>query len=215
MKQLSTQDFLEIDQIRDGIVILKNKGLRAILMVSSLNFALKSDDEQKSIIFQFQNFLNSLDFSCQIVVQSRRLNMTGYIDKLKNIEEKEKNDLLKTQIYEYREFIKGLIKEGSIMSKSFYVIVPFSPFEVVGSSEDVADNKKLFGKFDFSEAQFQRAKIQLLQRAEFVLLGLRACGLQSVILNNLEIIELFWSLYHPIEAEKGYYPEIPLEIINE
>ena len=85
MQQLSTQDFLKIDQIRDGIIILKNKGLRVVLMTSSLNFALKSDEEQKAIIYQFQNLLNSLDFSCQIIVQSRRLNIVGYLDKLERI----------------------------------------------------------------------------------------------------------------------------------
>ena len=85
MPAASTQQFLEIDQIREGMLILKNKALRAVMMVSSLNFALKSDDEQTSIIYQFQEFLNSLDFSCQILIQSRRLNITGYLDKLKEV----------------------------------------------------------------------------------------------------------------------------------
>src|SRR3990167_8627543 len=97
MPNASTQDFLEIDQIREGVVILKNKALRAIMMVSSLNFALKSDEEQGSIIAQFQEFLNSLDFSCQIVIQSRRLNITGYIDTLKELEAKQTNELLRAQ----------------------------------------------------------------------------------------------------------------------
>src|SRR3990167_3733480 len=105
MPNASTQDFLEIDQIREGVVILKNKALRAIMMVSSLNFALKSDEEQASIIAQFQEFLNSLDFSCQIVVQSRRLNITGYLEKLEGLEQKQKTELLKVQTKEYRAFI--------------------------------------------------------------------------------------------------------------
>ncbi len=208
-QQPSTQDFLEIDQIRDGIMILKNKGLRVVLMTSSLNFALKSDDEQAAIIYQFQNFLNSLDFSCQIIVQSRRLNMTGYLDGLQNIEQKEKNELLKLQISEYRKFVGEIMKGGSIMQKNFYAVVPFSPLEVQGM--DLEAKQKL-PKITLTEEQFQRAKIQLLQRAEFVVLGLRACGLEAMPVNNIELVELFWSLHHPLEAERGYYPEVPPEI---
>ena len=212
MAKQSTQDFLEIDQIREGIIILKNKGLRVVLMTSSLNFALKSDDEQSAIIYQFQSFLNSLDFSCQIIIQSRRLNITGYLDKLKGIEDKEKNELLKLQISEYRKFITEIMKGGSIMQKNFYLVIPFSPLEVQGM--DLEAKQKLPKIPDLTEEQFQRAKIQILQRAEFVALGLRACGLESMPLNNLELVELFWSLYHPLEAERGYYPEVPPEIAN-
>lgn len=204
--QPATQDFIEIDKIKDGIVILKNKGLRAILTTSSSNFALKSDDEQNAIIYQFQNFLNSLDFSCQILVQSRQLNITGYLDKLSQIEEKEKNELLKLQITEYRKFVEDLTRTGTIMQKSFYIITPFSPME----TDDVSRVKIP----NLTEEQFQRARVQLLQRVEFVALGLRACGLESMLLTNAELIELFWGLHHPLEAERGYYPDIPPELLE-
>jgi len=212
MAQAATQDFLEIDKIREGIVILKNKGLRAILMVSSLNFALKSDEEQNAIIYQFQNFLNSLDFPCQIVIQSRRRNMTGYLEGLSIAEQKEKNELLKIQIYEYRKFIESILQRGTIMQKGFYVIVPFALPEIktMGSAEI----KKFMKTSSLKEEEFQRCKIQLLQRAEFVALGLRGCGLDAVLLNSLEIVELFWSLHHPVEAEKGYYPDFPPELVT-
>jgi len=207
---LSTQDFLEFDQIREGIIILKNKGLRAVLMVSSLNFALKSADEQNAIIYQFQNFLNSLDFSCQILVLSRRLNIVGYLDKLGDIEKKEENELLKLQITEYRKFIEQIMKGGSIMQKTFYVIVPFSIMEARMTGE----KKKLPKIPTLTEEMFQRCKTQLLQRVEFAVLGLRACGLQAIPLNSLELAEFFWSLHHPVEAEQGYYPEIPSELVE-
>lgn len=214
MPQLSTQDFLEIGQIRDGIIILKNKGLRAILMVSSLNFALKSDEEQNAIIYQFQNFLNSLDFSCQILVQSRRLNITGYLEKLEDIGEKEKNELLKLQISEYRDFIETLLKGGSIMQKSFYVVVPFSFIETRQSEAGGKwKSPPIIGPV--TEEEFQRAKTQLLQRVEFVFLGLRSCGLEAAPLNNIELIELFWGINHPLEAERGYYPDVPPELSGE
>jgi len=207
---MTTQDFLEFKQIREGIIILKNKGLRAVLMVSSLNFALKSQDEQNAILYQFQNFLNSLDFSCQILIQSRRLNITGYLEKLEEIEQKEQDELLRLQIGEYRKFIDQIMKGGSIMQKTFYVVVPFSIME----GQVIGERKGLPNLPTLTEEEFQRCKIQLYQRVEFVILGLRACGLEAVPLNNFELAELFWGLHHPVEAERGYYPEIPAELIE-
>jgi len=213
MPQPSTQQLLEIEQIREGVILLRNKAVRGVIMVSSLNFALKSDDEQNAIIYQFQSFLNSLDFSLEIVVQSRRLNITGYLDKLKELEIKQENELLKTQIAEYQKFIKDLIAGGAIMSRNFYVVVPFALAEI----PSMKAAKGLFRAQPtsaFSEERFQRCKSQLWQRMEFVALGLRRCGLQCVPLNTLELIELFWALYHPEEAEVGYYPEIPPELVK-
>jgi len=213
MPNASTQQFLEVDQIREGVLLLKNKSLRGIIMVSSLNFALKSGDEQEAIIYQFQNFLNSLDFSLEIVVQSRMVNITGYLDKLEELEKKQENELLKIQTGEYRNFIKTLVAGGQILSKTFFVVVPFTLVELPGMQKE----KGVFKKSDKptqTEEQFQRAKVQLWQRVEFVTLGLKRCGLQCVPLNTSEIIELFWSLHHPEEAEVGYYPEIPPELIH-
>jgi len=206
----STQDFLQFDQIKEGIIILKNKGLRIILMVSSLNFALKSTEEQNAILYQFQNFLNSLDFSCQTLIQSRRLNITGYLEKLEDIAKKEKNELLKIQISEYRKFIEQIVKGGSIMQKTFYVVIPFSIME-----SQTGDETGRMPKIPtLTEEIFQRSKNQLLQRAEFIILGLKSCGLQAIPLTNLEISELLWALHHPEEAERGYYPQIPSELIQ-
>jgi len=210
MPKSATQQLLEVDKIKEGVVVLKNKALRGILMVSSLNFALKSEEEQKAIIYQFQSFLNSLDFSLEIIIQSRKLNITGYLDKLKELEAKEENELLKLQIGEYEKFIEELIAGGAIMSKNFFVVVPFILAELprlIKSEDDVKKTEKTL-----TEERFQRAKIQLWQRMEFVALGLRRCGLQGIPLNTIELIELFWSLYHPEEAEVGYYPEIPPEL---
>lgn len=213
MAQLSSQQFLEIEQIRQGVIILKNKGLRGILMVSSLNFALKSDDEQTAIMYQFQDFLNSLDFSCQILVQSRKLNITGYLEKLKELEGAQKNELLRIQTKGYRQFIESLVASGTIMTKNFYIIVPLSPLEAQGVSASELLKPSLKG-FVLSEEQFQRCKNQLWQRMEFLALGLRRCGLMAAPLNSSEIIELFWALNHPKQAEVGYYPEIPPELVK-
>jgi hypothetical protein len=193
--------------------------LRGIMMVSSLNFALQSDEEQASTIYQFQNFLNSLDFSCQIVIQTRRLNIAGYLDSLAELEEKQTNELLKAQIADYRKFIEELItgappagKYGEIMSKSFYVIVPFTLLEVRGGEPSPLKLLKAPKIPTLTEDEFQRCKSQLWQRMEFVALGLRRCGLQAVPLTTPELIELFWGLHHPKQAEVGYYPEVPPEL---
>ena len=211
----TTQNFLEIEQIREGVVILKNKALRAVMMVSSLNFALKSDEEQASIISQFQEFLNSLDFSLQIVVQTRRLNITGYLEQLKSLESEQKNELLKTQMAEYINFIGNLVsgappagKYGEIMSKSFFVVIPFALTEAASPTQLLKTAKLP----TLTEEKFQMAKQQLWQRMEFVAWGLRRCGLQAMPLTTPEIIELFWSLHHPKQAEVGYYPEVPPEL---
>jgi len=213
MPEAPTQQFLEIDKIKEGVVVLRNKSLRGIIMVSSLNFALKSDDEQQAIIYQFQNFLNSLDFPLEISVQSRTLNITGYLDKLKELEKAQENELLKIQTAEYQKFINDLIAGGQILSKNFFVVVPFTFVEIPGMKSATGLFKKPTAEAP-NEDQFQRAKSQLWQRMEFVALGLRRCGLSCIPLNTSELIELFWSLYHPEEAEVGYYPEIPSELIQ-
>ena len=212
MPRLSTQQFLEIDQIKEGTVILKNGALRGVLMVSSQNFALKSEEEQNATIYQFQNFLNSLDFSIQVFIQSRKINITGYLEKLREMEEKQKNELLKIQTREYQEFIKSLVDVGSIMTKTFYTIIPFVPFELA----KVETYKKLLAKptnkKPLTEEEFHRYRSQLWQRMEFVALGLKRCGLRAVPLTTRELIELFWGVYHPEESEIGYFPEIPPEL---
>ena len=206
MPASSTQSFLEIDQIREGLLVLKNQSLRAVMMVSSLNFALKSEEEQSAIISAFQSFLNSLDFSCQIVIQSRKLNITGYLDKI------QENELLRIQTSEYHDFIQSLVSGGTIMSKSFFVVIPFNILEAKVVVSPIKLFKSSTNPSPLTEDEFQRCKSQLWQRMEFVALGLRRCGLQAIPLTTPELIELFWSLHHPKEAEVGYYPEVPPEL---
>jgi hypothetical protein len=202
----STQSFIPIKQIREGVTVLNTGGIRGILMVSSINIALKSPDEQKAIIDRFQAFLNSLDFTCQIIVQSRKTNITGYIEKIKKIEKKQTNQLLQQQTAGYRQFLEDFIEKESIYSKRFFVVVPYNP-----SGIEFSKRKKQTEE-DITEDGFRHGKRQLYQRMEFVALGLRRCGLHSVPLTTVEIIELFWSVFHSKSAEKGYYPEFPEEL---
>ncbi len=218
MANSATQEFLEIKDIREGVLILKNNAIRGILMVSSINFALKSDEEQSAIIYAFQTFLNSLDFFCQIVIQSRNINITPYLDGLKDLEEKQTNELLRQQTSSYREFIKNLVKGDMIMTKSFYIVVPYSLMEVLGVGAiakqfDFLKTKKEKEQ-QMKDDDFQRCKSQIWQRMEFLAMGLRRCGLEAVPLTTPELIELFWSIHHPEQAEIGYYPEILPELLK-
>ena len=224
MPDSSTQDFLEVQDIREGLLILKNQGIRGVLMVSSLNFALKSEDEQTAIIYAFQNFLNSLDFSCQIVIQSRNINITPYLDSIKDLEERQTNELLKIQTASYHDYIKELAKGEVIMTKNFYIVVSYSVVEALGIKSAIKsfNIEKLFGKKGSSaqagqplnDIDFERCKTQIWQRMEFVAMGLRRAGLEAVPLTTAELIELFWAIHHPEQAEIGYYPEILPELIK-
>lgn len=205
----AAQDFLAIDSVRDGVIILKGGAdLRLILMVSSLNFALKSTEEQDAIIFQYENFINSIDFSIQIVAQSRRLNILPYVETLRSREKEEQNELLKIQIGEYIEFIKSFVDLTNIVTKSFFVVVPFSPTIAEKSGVMKSFTSALGGKKKTPHAngandeQFYEYKNQLLQRADAVMTGLKRIGLRAAVLNTEEIIELFYGLYNPGEAER-------------
>jgi hypothetical protein len=196
----ATQNFVPISEIRDGIVIMKDGSMRSVLLVSSTNFALKSSDEQNSIIFQFQNFLNSLNFSAQIVVQSRRLDIRPYIALLENRLKEQTNDLMKIQMREYIKFIKSFTDENNIMKKSFFIVVPYSPAPISGKQ----GIKSLFGgkaaKTD--KATFEEERTQLDQRLSVVEQGLVRCGLRAIQLGTAELVELYYKLFNPGDVEK-------------
>ena len=209
----AAQDFLTISTLRDGVIILKGGGLRAILMASSLNFALKSAEEQEAIIFQYQNFLNSLDFSVQFAIQSRKLNIVPYLESLKTRAREETNDLLKIQIDEYIEFVRSFVELSNVVSKTFYVVVPFDPMvlslpSAIGGIGGVAE--KILSSFQKKETKetggaenlFEEHKNQLQQRVDHVSLGLVRLGVRTVELNTEEIIELLYGLYNQEEREK-------------
>ena len=200
-KGLSSQKYLEISEIKDGIVIMKNGGMRAVLMVSSINFALKSIDEQDAIVYHYQSFLNSLDFSVQIVVNSRQLNLDNYLQILKDQEKKQLNELLRVQISSYIEYIQGLVKMANIVSKTFYVVIPFSSAESAGGAI-----KSIMGggssKLLTNRATFEKYKDQLFQRVDHVIENLSGTGLHMTLLNTQELIELYYNLYNPEISEK-------------
>ncbi|MEK7559720.1 MAG: hypothetical protein AAB522_00245 [Patescibacteria group bacterium] len=212
-----SQEILNIKEIRDGILILNDNSLKVVLMASSLNFALKSQDEQQAIIFQYQNFLNSLDFSIQFFVQSRKINIEPYLDTIKEAKEKQTNELMQIQISEYAEFIRTFVKASNIVTKSFYVVTSFTPPVFETSKEGLRGILNIFKDIWGTKTQktesmtpqkFEEYKNQLWQRMESVIAGLTRAGVRTVPLNTEELIELFYGLYNPGELEKGKPPPI-------
>lgn len=195
----STQRYVDVNEIRDGVIVLKNGSLRSILLVSSLNFDLKSAEEQDAIIFQYQNFLNSLDFPIQMVISSRRFDIRPYIELLKDKENQQRNDLLRMQISEYQTFIKSLSEVSNIMSKLFYVVVPFSPVEdkEKGLFRGLTTLFNPAGAVSERREFFETYKNQLWQRVDHVSFGLSQTGLKVAPLNTEEIIELLYNSYNP------------------
>ena len=202
----STQDFVPVAEVRDGIVVLKDKSLRAVLLASSINFALKSEDEQTAFIVQFQNFLNSLDFSCEIFIQSRMLDIRPYIASLEIAYKAQLDDLMRIQIREYIEFIKSFTEAANIMTKNFFVVVPYSPAAISLSGTSSIASKLPFGHKNASvedaNRTFGEQVSQMEQRVAIVQQGLVRCGVRTVQLGTEEAIELLYKLFNPGEEGK-------------
>jgi hypothetical protein len=204
----TTQEFVPIKEVRDGIIIMKDGSMRSIVLSSSLNFALKSADEQEAIIYQFQNFLNSLDFSIQISVQSRELDIRPYLTSLEKRYNEEINDLLKIQTKEYIQFVKNFTETQNIMAKTFFVVIPFTPTLLNSNNKD-SGLAKFLPKVGKKEGQiakmdnFEENRTQLEQRVSVIQQGLMRCGIRSASLGTEEAIELFYKLFNPGDTEKA------------
>lgn len=205
----ATQDFVPIEEVRDGIAVMKDHSLRAILMSSSMNFALKSTDEQTSILLQFQNFINSLDFSVQIFIQSRELDIRPYITLLDERLKAQTTDLMKIQVTEYINFIKSFVEGANIMTKNFFIVVPYTPPFISRSKKGgIIPTLSVpgFGKqkrgTTSEAASFDESRSQLEQRVAVVDQGLARTGVRVARLGTEEVIELFYKMFNPGELER-------------
>ncbi len=201
----ATQGFVPIKEVRDGVVILKDGGLRAILMASSINLSLKSSEEQMATIASFQTFLNSLDFSIQIVVQSRRLDIRPYLILLESRAKEQLEPLLKIQTREYIEFIRNFTENVNIMTKHFFVVVPYTE-PALNASKGLSaflPGKKSSSKIAEDTADFEEKRNQLEQRMGVVEQGLARLGVRTVKLGTEEAVELFYKVFNPGESEQG------------
>lgn len=197
----SSQDLIPIKEIRDGIVILKDGSMRSIVMASSVNFSLKSVEEQQGIIFQFQNFLNSLKFETQIVIQSRKFDIMPYINLLQDRQKEQTNDLLKIQTKEYIEFVRSFTEQYNVMTKNFFVVIPYFP-AIATSGGFTARFKGKKSQQDQEATSFENNRSQLEQRVSVVQQGLTRSGVRIVPLGTEELTEIYYRIFNPGETEK-------------
>jgi len=196
-QKAATQNFVPIRDIKESVVVKKDGEMVMVLLASSVNFALKSLDEQQAILQQFQSFLNTLDFSLQISVQSRKLNIEPYLGLLSSLENKQDNDLMRIQLREYMEFIRSFTMDVDVMSKSFFVVVPYSPTKLNLSKGVTNFFTPGSAAAMTTDQQFEEHRLQLEQRVAMVVHGLAGVGVRTMTLQKDDLVELFYHLYNP------------------
>lgn len=206
----TTQEHIPFSEIRDGIVLMRDGTLRAVLLVSSINFALKSEDEQKGIISNYVTFLNALDFELQIVIQSRKLSIEAYLEKLQRLAKQQDNELLRKQTIAYQSFVAKLVEDADIMDKKFYVVIPFSPTS--------KKRKSFWSRFQevvtpaarvrLNQQKFERYKTELERRVSQVMAGLQSVGLKTTVLDTQSLIEVYYNSFNPITKQQRRIEDI-------
>lgn len=209
-KRPSTQKYMDISEIRNDCVILTNGSLCGIVLASSINFALKSEDEQKGIISGYVQFLNSLDFPIQIVIHNRPFNIKPYLAQLDELRKRQTNDLLKDQMAEYSDFIKELVGMGEIMSRRFYVVVPYNPLGDTkrGFFSRISDVFSAAKVVKIKAERFEKYREILFKRIDTVTSGLGAIGVGAAPLDTQSLIEFFYTIYNPAESEMQKMAEV-------
>lgn len=200
----ATQEFVPIQEIRDGVIVLRDGGLRAIVLANSVNLSLKSEDEQKATIAQFQNFLNTLDFPVQISVQSRRLDIRPYLLLLENRMKVQNEPLLKLQTREYIEFIRSFTEQVAIMTKNFFVVVPYTQSALRRDNSILDSILSRKNKAEIEAAKqiaFEEKRSQLEERVAVIEQGLGRCGINCAQLGTEEVIEVLYKVFNPGEIE--------------
>ncbi len=196
---VSTQQYLDIAEIKDDVVIMRDGTLRAVLLASSINFSLKSEDEQNAVINAYVSFINNIDFPLQIVIQSRELNIDNYLEFLKKKEKEQINRLLKIHTAEYINYIKELTSLGTIMNKRFFIVVPYNPMtdKRKGFFSLLLESLKPASALKLKEKTFNRYKEMLNRRLEGVYTGIESMGVDLVRLDTQALIELYYETYNP------------------
>lgn len=205
----ATQNFVKVQAIKDGVIFVGLNKICAILLVSSINFLLKSKEEQEAIIYGYQDFLNSLDFPIQILVTSRYVNMDKYLKNLEELQKREEQEQMRLQIEEYISFINALTAHSAIFTKNFYIVIPYSSVEQQKGNffkNFFTKNKSLAQ--NITGENFLQFKTQLWERVGLVVNGLKRIGLNAVPLNTQECVELLYNAYNPEKKPKQNLPDI-------
>lgn len=211
----STQNTLQIAEIRDGIVIMNDGSYRSVIMAQSINFDLMSPQEREAVEYGYQGFLNSLYFPIQIFVRSQKIDMRPYLERLDQLRANQENMLLTLLMEDYIDYIAALVEQTNIMDKQFYIVVPY--YSKVDLSKPVEAGKKMFGGFAelfkvnktaavevvrIDEQELEKAKQELRNRVQSVLGGMNQMGVQGVPLDTQELIELYYDAYNPDTATR-------------
>lgn len=199
----STQEYLDIAEIRENTVIMRDGTLRVVILTSSINFALKSEDEQNAIISAYVSFLNNIDHPLQIVIQSMELDINNYINSLKQREKEQTNELLKIQTAEYIQYINELISLGKIMNKRFYITVPYDPMSDKHKNffSAILEVFKPVSLIKMKEEVFTRRRKELSRRVDGIISGLASIGISAAELDTQSLIELFYNIYNPVTSD--------------
>lgn len=192
-KPVSSRQQIRIEGVRDGILILPKKEYRLVLQTSSINFELMSEDEQDSLIDTYQNFLNSLNTSFQIVVRIRELELDKYLNGFRKRMNDQDEIVYKKQVENYIEFVGKLVTNNKILTRRFYVILPYKS----------------------TDSDFSLIQEQLKQSADIVAKGLGRLGMQTHKLNSLEVLDLFYSFYSPSQAKRQPLREQTIQLLKE
>lgn len=206
----STQQYLNIAEFREDTIIMRDGTLRAVLLVASINFALKSEDEQNAIIAAYVGFLNNIDFPLQIVIQSRELNIDNYLTFLRQKEKEQTNELLKIQTAEYLQYVSELISLGKIMNKRFYLVVAYNPLsdKQKGFFSKLLESLRPASLIKMKDDKFLRRRAELTRRVENIIGGLASMGVNAVPLDTQSLIELFYNTYNPETAANQKLAEV-------
>ena len=221
-ESFSSQTLIPIHQIRKGVLVLKNGALRSLLNVSGINLDLKSEHEQLSILTNWRNLLNNLDFTLEIVTLSRRVNIQSYLNFIQEKIDQEQNDLLKLQGEDYHSFIRGIVNENNIMKKRFYAVIPYDPIiikpktileQIIDAYKNLLNMKhqNFSSVLTLTNEEFNQSYEQLMIRQNNVINNFVRMGLQAEPLTTKELIELFFNLYNPETFERESLP-IPQEL---
>ncbi len=222
----STQNTLQIAEIRDGIVIMNDGSFRAVVMAKSINFDLMSPAERDGVEFSYQGFLNSLYFPIQIYVHSQKVDMRPYIEKLDKIRSEHDNMLLALLMEDYINYINDLVSQTNIMNKQFYIVIPFFPIADVQKA--ITQSKSFFtGIVDMfnskeqhvviNEQDLEKAKDELRNRIQAILGGLQQCGINGLPLDTQELIELYYDVYNPDTATRQHlsnYADLDVPVVT-
>ncbi len=194
----TTQSFLEIEEVKDDIILMKDHSAACVVEVGAVNFWLLSQEEQGSIIYAYAELLNSLSFPVEILILSKKMDISSYLEYLGGKINKQQNDLIRTRLQSYQEFIKTIVKKNTVLEKRFFFVIPFSPLELGISGANAQGLKK--------EYVIARAKTSLYPKRDHLVRLLSKIGLRSTVLQKQEIVELFYNLYNPSSTGRRLAP---------